>query len=61
MIVGYVLNEMLVTIDWIDDVTIWQKLQEYYIRNMSRNFFPAIILAALLTATVSKIIKIKRK
>jgi len=60
MIVGYVLNEMFVVIDWVDDVTIWQKLREYYTRNMSRNFFPSILLAALLTPAVSKVIKIKR-
>jgi len=56
-IVGYVWNEMFVAIDWIDDVTIWQKLREYYIRSFAGNVFPTLILSIFLTYIISKVRK----
>lgn len=57
LIVGYVSNEVFARIDWIKEVTIGQKLTEYYIRSLPGNFFPSVILAGLLTSLAIKIRK----
>ncbi|MDD7794144.1 hypothetical protein [Clostridium sp. 'White wine YQ'] len=52
LIVGYVKSTVFAAIHWIEGVTIWDKLREYYIRTFDQNIIPAIILAVLLTAFI---------
>ena len=47
IIVGYVKNGMIVTVDWVADVTIWSKLKWYYGYNFIPNLFPSLILAII--------------
>lgn len=49
MIVGYVINTMFIHIDWVENVTIWQKLKEYYIRTFFQNLIPTSIIAGIVT------------
>jgi len=53
IIVGYVRNTLFVLIDWIDDVTIWQKLNEYYVRTFFSNIIPSFIIAIVSTFLIS--------
>jgi putative effector of murein hydrolase LrgA (UPF0299 family) len=52
LVVGYVKNGMLVGIRWVENVTIWDKLREYYIRTASTNIIPTFIIAIILTTVV---------
>jgi hypothetical protein len=49
-IVGYVKYAMFVAIDWVEGVTIWNKLNWYYGYNFISNFFPALFLAIIITS-----------
>lgn len=49
LIVGYIINTMFVEIDWVENVTIWHKLKEYYIRTFFQNIIPALIIAGIST------------
>lgn len=51
--VGYVINTMFVAIHWIEDVTILDKLREYYIRTFSINIMPAFTIATISTIIIS--------
>lgn len=52
-LVGYVMNVMFVSIDWVEGVTIWQKFREYYIRTFFSNIIPAFIIAIVSTILIS--------
>lgn len=45
LVVGYIRNEVFVAIDWVDNVTIWQRLNEYYIRT----FFGNLLITSILS------------
>lgn len=53
LIVGYVKNGMFVGIKWDEDITIWDKLREYYIRTASTNILPSGILASIATCIIN--------
>lgn len=57
LVVGYIRNEVFVAIDWVDNVTIWQRLNEYYIRT----FFGNLIITSILSAIPISIVIGKRK
>ncbi|MBL4931219.1 hypothetical protein [Clostridium paridis] len=52
LIVGYVKSTVFAAIHWVEGVTIWDKLREYYVRTFNQNIIPSIILAVLLTAFI---------
>ena len=52
LIVGYLKNTMFVRIHWVEDVTIYDKAREYYIRTASNNIMPSFIIAMIPTAIV---------
>lgn len=46
--IGYFLSEMFfLEIDWIEDVTVAQKLLEYYVTSFVRNIIPTIIMSII--------------
>ena len=53
LIVGYVIHGMFVGIKWVEDITIWGKLREYYIRTASVNIIPTFIIAIMSTGIIS--------
>jgi hypothetical protein len=53
LIVGYAVNSMFVGIKWIEDITIWGKLREYYVRTASSNILPALILSIISTCIIN--------
>lgn len=48
-LVGYVKNNFGVTIDWVDDVTIWDKLRWYYVSTFYSNILPSFVGAIIFT------------
>ncbi|WP_238886221.1 hypothetical protein [Clostridium sp. YIM B02551] len=55
LIVGYVKSTVFAAIHWVEGVTIWDKLREYYVRTFNQNIIPSIILAVLLTTFIMRI------
>jgi len=55
LIVGYVANNLFAQIHWVEDVTIWDKLREYYIRTASVNIIPTFIVAIISTSSINRI------
>lgn len=49
LIVGYYKNAVCTSIHWIEGVTIWGKLREYYIRTFFENLPYALVLALIPT------------
>ena len=52
LIGGYLKNTMFVSIHWVEDVTVYDKLREYYIRTASSNVILSFIIAMIPTAIV---------
>lgn len=55
LIVGYVANNLFAQIHWVEDVTILDKLREYYIRTASVNIIPTFIVAIISTSIINHI------
>lgn len=53
LIIGYVVNNFGVIIDWVPEVTTWDKLREYYIRTAPFYIKPTIIIAIIATIIIS--------
>lgn len=54
LIIGYLNSNLFVVIDWIEGVTIVDKLREYYIRTFSSNIALSLPLSLILTYLVYK-------
>ena len=54
IIVGYLGSNLFVAIHWIEDVTLVQKLREYYIRTFGANISFSLIPALITTLIVYK-------
>ena len=61
LIVGYYKNTMLVRIDWVKDVTIWNKLAWYYGYTFLSNLFPSLFLSIIITSIYYLVAKKKGK
>lgn len=61
LIVGFLKNGFLVGIKWVEDVTILDKLREYYIRTAVSNIIPTLILSVIIASLVKGIKKILLK
>ncbi|MNM50357.1 hypothetical protein [Clostridium intestinale] len=53
LIVGYAANSMFVGIKWVENITIWGKLKEYYVRTASFNIVPTLILSIIATCIIN--------
>lgn len=58
-VVGYAKSNIGVAICWVEDVTIWDKFEEYYIRTFSLNLIPAFIIASISSIIAYRINKNK--
>ena len=47
LVVGYFTNTMLIAIDWVETVTIWHKVYQYYIVTFTYNIIPTLILSVV--------------
>ncbi|MDU5109313.1 MAG: hypothetical protein E6248_02620 [Clostridium sp.] len=54
LIIGYLNSNLFVIIDWIEGVTIVDKLREYYIRTFSSNISLSLPISLILTYIVYK-------
>ena len=54
-VVGYAKSNIGVAICWVENVTIWDKFEEYYIRTFSLNLIPAFIIASISSIIVYRI------
>lgn len=61
LLVGYCKNAVLTKIHWVANVTVRQKLREYYIRTFPENIIPTLIIAAIPTILVFAVTVFKRK
>ena len=61
LIVGVLKNGFLVGIKWVEDVTILDKLREYYVRMAVSNIIPTLILAVIIASLVKVIKKVLLK
>jgi hypothetical protein len=58
LLIGYFINEFMVSISWVKEVTIWQKLKVYYITSLPANIIPTIIMTYLFSKLIIKLDKI---
>ncbi|MBS5883548.1 hypothetical protein [Clostridium sp.] len=61
LFVGYVFNAMFVGIKWVEDITIWMKLREYYIRPLFNNTILATLLSTFITFIINVIFRNRKK
>lgn len=61
LIVGYVFNGMFVAIKWVEDVTIWMKLKEFYIRPIFNNIILSTIVSTIITFITNLLFKNHKK
>ena len=48
-IVGYIINNTWIQINWDENATIWDKFREYYVRTFIVDFIAAILIAFIIT------------
>lgn len=54
LIIGYLNSNLFVVIDWVEGVTIVDKLKEYYIRTFSSNIALSLPISLILTYLIYK-------